>query len=58
MIDTSNQALLQMDDAPTPATAATVVISLWAMNLIGLKVERTINWKILPGAVQFTATMS
>ncbi len=58
VIDTSDQALLQMDDAPTPATAATVVISLWAMNLIGLKVERTVNWKLLPGAAQFTATLT
>jgi hypothetical protein len=58
VLDTSDQASLQMDDAPTPATAATVAISLWAMNLVGLRVERIINWKVLPGAVQFTATLT
>ena len=58
VLDTSDEALLQMDDAPTPAAAATIVLSLWQANLVGLRVERIINWKLVPGAVQFTATMS
>ena len=58
ILDTSDQALVQMDDAPTPATAATIMVSLWAANLVGLRVERIVNWKIVPGAVQFTATLT
>ena len=34
-----------MSDAPdNPATASTVMTSLWQNNLIGLRAERTINW--------------
>lgn len=57
-METSEEALLQMDDAPTPPAPETVYVNLWQSNLIGVRVERTINWKILPGAVQFTATLS
>jgi hypothetical protein len=45
-VDISNNALVQMDSAPTDAqTAATVLISLFQMNLVGLKITRFINWK-------------
>ena len=55
MLDASNQASLQMDDAPTnPPTATTVMVSLWQMNMVGIRAERFINWtKRRPGAVQY-----
>lgn len=55
LLDASNQASLQMDSAPTnPPTATTVMVSLWQMNLVGIRAERFINWtKRRPGAVQF-----
>ncbi len=55
LLDASNQASLQMDSAPTsPPVAATVMVSLWQMNLVGIRAERFINWtKRRPGAVQF-----
>ena len=44
-IDTSREASLQMDSAPTsPATADTVMVSLWQNNLVAVKAERFINW--------------
>ena len=55
LLDASNQASLQMDSAPTnPPVAATVMVSLWQMNLVGIRAERFINWtKRRPGAVQW-----
>ena len=55
MLDSSNQAPLQMDSAPTdPPTASTVMVSLWQMNLVGIRAERYINWaKRRAGAVQY-----
>jgi HK97 family phage major capsid protein/HK97 family phage prohead protease len=45
-IDVSREASVQMDSAPTdPPVAATVLVSLWQANLVGLKCERFINWK-------------
>lgn len=45
-IDVSREASVQMDSAPdAPATATTVMVSLWQNNLIGLRAERFINWK-------------
>lgn len=45
-IDVSREASVQMDSAPTdPPVSATVVVSLWQLNLIGIKAERFINWK-------------
>lgn len=45
-IDVSREASVQMDSAPTdPPVAATVIVSLWQLNLIGIKAERFINWK-------------
>jgi HK97 family phage major capsid protein len=54
-IDTSREASLQMDSAPTnPPVAATVFISLWQMNLLGIRAERQIDWvKARPAAVQY-----
>lgn len=55
MLDASNQASLQMDSAPSnPPVAATVMVSLWQMNMVGIRAERFINWtKRRPGAVQY-----
>lgn len=44
-IDVSREASVQLDDAPTnPVVAATVLVSLWQQNLLGIKAERYINW--------------
>ena len=44
-IDVSREASLQMDSAPdNPATASTVMVSLWQNNLVALRAERFINW--------------
>lgn len=44
-IDVSREASVQMDSAPTnPVVAATVLISLWQQNLLGIKAERFITW--------------
>jgi HK97 family phage major capsid protein/HK97 family phage prohead protease len=46
VIDASNQASVQADTAPdSPPTASTAYISLWQMNMTGLRCERWINWK-------------
>lgn len=54
-IDTSREASLQMDSAPTnPPVAATVFISLWQMNLLGIRAERYVDWvKARPQSVQY-----
>ena len=44
-IDTSREATIQMDSAPTDVVdATTVYISTWQRNLVALKVERFITW--------------
>jgi len=55
MLDVSSEASLQMDSAPTdPPVANTVFVSLWQMNMIGIRAERYINWgKRRAGAVQY-----
>lgn len=55
MLDASREASLQMDSAPTdPPTSSTVMVSLWQMNMVGLRAERFINWKKRrAGAVQY-----
>ena len=55
LLDASREASLQMDSAPTnPPVAATVMVSLWQMNLVGIRAERFINWKKRrAGAVQY-----
>jgi HK97 family phage major capsid protein/HK97 family phage prohead protease len=46
-IDVSREATVQMDSAPTDTVDATTVYqSLWQRNLIGLKAERIITWKL------------
>ena len=54
-LDLSREASLQMSDAPdSPPTAATVMVSLWQMNLVGFRAERTINWaKRRPSAAAY-----
>ena len=45
-IDASREASLQMDSAPdSPATATTVLVSLWQTNTVGLRAERYVSWK-------------
>jgi HK97 family phage major capsid protein len=55
VIDASNQASVQMDSAPdAPPTSSTTLVSLWQMNMTGLRAERWINWqKRRPGAVAY-----
>lgn len=44
-VDISREASLQMNTAPdSPATASTIMTSLWQNNLVGIKVERYVNW--------------
>lgn len=54
-VSMSDQASLQMDDAPTNNSVtptATSVVSLWQTNSVGFLVERILNWqKRRPGAV-------
>ncbi len=46
----STEASLQMDD--DPSSGEQQVVSLWQSNLIGLRIERFINWKVRrPNAV-------
>jgi HK97 family phage major capsid protein len=48
VIDASDQASLEMDDAPSQDGAAGTgasLVSLWQNNLLGLKAERFITWK-------------
>ena len=46
VIDASNQASVQLDTAPdSPPSASTPLISLWQMNMTGVRAERWINWK-------------
>jgi HK97 family phage major capsid protein len=54
-IDMSREASLQMDSAPdSPATASTVMVSMWQTNNVALKAERFITWrKARTGAVQY-----
>lgn len=44
-ISVSNEASLQMDTAPdSPATASTVLVSLWQQNMTAIRCEREVNW--------------
>lgn len=44
-IDMSIEAALQMDSAPdSPATATTVLTSLYQLGLVGFRVMRTVSW--------------
>jgi HK97 family phage major capsid protein len=59
-IDVSREASVQMDSAPTDTVdATTVYLSLWQRNLIGLKAERIITWKLArAAAVTYITTAS
>ena len=54
-IDVSREASLQMNSTPdNPATAATVLTSLWQNNLVGVRCERMVTWrKRRPEAVSY-----
>lgn len=50
-IDVSREATIQMDSAPTDTVDATTVYqSLWQRNLVALKAERFITWKLARAA--------
>jgi HK97 family phage major capsid protein/HK97 family phage prohead protease len=55
-IDVSREASVQMDNAPmNPADATVVMTSLWQNNLVGLRADRIITWKVArQGTVQYT----
>lgn len=59
-IDTSREASLQMDSAPTnPPVATTVFVSLWQMNLLGIRAERYVDWvKGRAASVQYLSGVS
>lgn len=64
-VDSSNQASIQMDNAPTNASGSlgatdpsvpvpTSLVSLWQTNSVGIRAERYINWaKRRPSAVAY-----
>lgn len=54
-LDTSEEALLEMVDAPTnPPVAATVYLSLFQTNMIAIRAERFVCWTVVASnAVQF-----
>jgi HK97 family phage major capsid protein/HK97 family phage prohead protease len=44
-IDASREASLQMDTAPdSPATASTIMVSMFQQNMTAIRAERYINW--------------
>jgi hypothetical protein len=59
-IDVSREASVQMDSAPTDTVdATTVYLSLWQRNLVALKAERIITWKVARStAVTYITTAS
>ena len=56
-VDISTQAALQLDDTPTnPPVAATIIESLWARNLFGVRVTRWLAYlRAQSGAVTYMA---
>lgn len=47
MIDSSEQATLQMDSLPdSPPTASTAMVNLWQHNLAAWKIIKPANWKM------------
>jgi HK97 family phage major capsid protein len=45
VVDASREASLHMDSTPdSPPTAATNMLSLWQLNMLGLRAERWITW--------------
>jgi hypothetical protein len=54
-LDVSKNASVELNDAPVAPTAATVMSSLWQLDLVGVRAERFMSWAKAPGAVQFGA---
>lgn len=53
-LDVSQQAAVQMDSAPTdPAVAATVLVTFWQLNLVGIRCEWMLNYLALPNAAAY-----
>jgi hypothetical protein len=59
-IDIATDATVELEAPPTdPSTAATVQVSLWSLNLVGLKVVALANWKVArASAVQYISGAS
>lgn len=56
-VEYSDKAMLQMNSTPdNPATAATVLVSLWQINCVGYRVEQVINFAAAAGAVKYLTT--
>jgi hypothetical protein len=57
-VDISVNASVQMDSQPTdPTVAATVLISLFQLNMVGLRIARFVSWKrVRTGAVYFISS--
>ncbi len=57
VLDVSDDAAVQMDSAPIdPVTAVAVLVSLWQLDLVGIKCEWALTWKPTPNAVAYTVT--
>lgn len=56
-IDVSREASLEMESSPTdPVVAATVLVSLYQQNLVGIRAERFCTWKrARTASVKYTA---
>jgi hypothetical protein len=54
-LDVSEHATVELNDAPAPPGAATVLRSLWQANLVGVRAERFLWWEAAPDAVQVGA---
>lgn len=55
-LDITPDAMLEMVDNPAGPTAATVMVSLWQDDLVGIRCERFIHWVVAAAnAVQFLA---
>jgi HK97 family phage major capsid protein len=57
-VTTTDQAVVEMSDTPTsPPTAATVLQSLWELNLFGVRVVRALAYQpVRPGCVAYMVT--
>lgn len=52
-VDTSEEATVELNDAPLAPTGATIMTSFWQTNLVGFRVERMLWWqKVEPNVVQ------
>jgi hypothetical protein len=54
----SQHGSVELDTTPTsPITASSAYVSLWQANMTGLKIDRTISWKMArPSSVLYTNT--